>query len=101
MAGRGRGRELTLPAWMVKQQQEGGGGIGEGGSDGRGLGGGGEGHNNLQLPASEHQFEDIPPSRRDDVGMVRRKVALRDGWGAGCQGGCSLSRWWLISLNCF
>jgi len=71
MAGRGRGRELTLPAWMVKQQQqEGGGGTGEGGSEG-GLGGGrgGEG-NSLGQPASEHQFEDVPPPRRDDGGMV-------------------------------
>ena len=86
---------------MIKQQQEGGGGVGEGGSEGGGLGTGGEGYNNLQQPASEHQFEDVPPPRRDDVGMVRREVGLgveirRDGRGASWQGGCSLSRWWLL-----
>lgn len=59
MAGRGRGRELTLPAWMAKQ------GEGEEG----GLGGGGDGNASSAAP---NQFDDVAAEGDRGKGKVRR-----------------------------
>ncbi|TFJ80342.1 hypothetical protein NSK_008308, partial [Nannochloropsis salina CCMP1776] len=73
MAGRGRGRELTLPAWMAKQ------GEGEEG----GLGGGGDGNASSAAP---NQFDDVAAEGDRGKGKDRDGERSRDREG-GREGG--------------